>query len=248
MNSIVLQRYFVLTYLSVHTKHLFIKGHIMEKTIQSISKNNTVISCLSIWIPVCLLFIETSEKSFGQQNWFLQILIKANPKFWLSLIVFVVVLRAFGLFLKLKGNEKSKTVDLYLNNNFKMVSQKLFSCLVTMAGILFLTNDNNASSFLVFLLSTSITNAVSFWLLYVMTDNKKKKKKKKVYYFWIAMCMATNLLSTALFFLSAVILTGANLLPLPLPLDWGWLFKGYWGIYFAFWVTFSFFHITDKEE
>lgn len=217
----------------------------MEKTIQSITKNNTVISCLSIWIPVCLLFIETSEKFFGQQNWFLQILIKANPKFWLSLIVSGVVLRAFYLFFKIKGNGKSETVNLYLNNNFKMVSQKLFSCLVTMAGILFLTNDNNASSFLIFLSSISATNALSFVLLYVMTDNKKKKKKKKtkVYYFWIAMCMATNLLSTALFFFSAVILTGATLFPL----DWGWLFKGYWGIYFAFWVIFSFFHITDKE-
>ena len=77
-----------------------------------------------------------------------------------------------------------------------------------------------------------------------MTDNKKEKKKTKVYYLWIAMCMATNLLSTALFFLSAVILTVAT----PLPLYWGWLFKGYWGIYFVFWVIFSFFHITDKEE
>lgn len=113
-----------------------------------------------------------------------------------------------------------------------------------MAGILFLTNDNNALSFLVFLLSTSITNAISFRFLYVMTDNKKEKKKTKVYYLWIAMCMATNLLSTALFFLSAVILTVAT----PLPLYWGWLFKGYWGIYFVFWVIFSFFHITDKEE
>lgn len=215
----------------------------MEKTIQSITKNNTVISFLSIWIPVCLLFIEASEKFFGKQNWFTQFLIKANPKFWLSLIVFGVVFRAFLLFLKIKGNGKSETVNLYLNNNFKMVSQKLFSCLVTMAGILFLTNDNNALSFLVFLLSTSITNAISFGFLYVMTDNKKKKKKTKVYYLWIAMCMATNLLSTALFFLSAVILTGATLFPL----DWGWLFNGYWGIYFAFWVIFSFYHITDKE-
>lgn len=220
----------------------------MEKTIQSITKNNTVISCLSIWIPVCLLFIEASEKFFGKQNWFTQFLIKAYPKFWLSLIVFVVVFRAFLLFLKIKGNGKSETVNLYLNNNFKMVSQKLFSCLVTMAGILFLTNDNNALSFLFFLSSISVTNAISFFSLYVMTGNKKekekKKKKKKIYYFWIAMCMATNLLSTALFFLSAVILTVAT----PLPLYWGWLFKGYWGIYLLFWVIFSFFHITDKEE
>lgn len=218
----------------------------MEKTIQSITKNNTVISCLSIWIPVCLLFIEASEKFFGKQNWFTQFLIKANPKFWLSLIVFGVVFRAFLLFLKIKGNGKSETVNLYLNNNFKMVSQKLFSCLVTMAGILFLTNDNNALSFLFFLSSISVTNAISFVSLYVMTGNKKEKekKKKKIYYFWIAICMATNLLSTVLFFLSAVILTVAT----PLPLYWGWLFKGYWGIYFLFLVIFSFFHITDKEE
>lgn len=239
MNSIVLQRYFVLTYLSVHTKYLFIRGYIMEKTIQSITKNNTVISCLSIWIPVCLLFIEASEKFFGQQNWFLQILIKANLKFWLSLIVFGVVFRAFSLFLKIKGNGKSETVNLYLNNNFKMISQKLFSCLVTMAGILFLTNDNNASSFLIFLLSISATNALSFWLLYVMTDNKKEKKK--VYYLWIAMCMVTNLFSTAFFFLSVVNIT-FTLVP------FYFLFIGYGVCYLVYWVVFSVFYITDKEE
>lgn len=211
----------------------------MEKTIQSITKNNTVISCLSIWIPVCLLFIEASEKFFGQQNWFLQILIKANLKFWLSLIVFGVVLRAFSLFLKIKGNGKSETVNLYLNNNFKMISQKLFSCLVTMAGILFLTNDNNASSFLIFLLSISATNALSFWLLYVMTDNKKEKKK--VYYLWIAMCMVTNLFSTAFFFLSVVNIT-FTLVP------FYFLFIGYGGCYLVYWVVFSVFYITDKEE
>lgn len=239
MNSIVLQRYFVLTYLSVHTKYLFIRGYIMEKTIQSITKNNTVISCLSIWIPVCLLFIEASEKFFGQQNWFLQILIKANPKFWLSLIVFGVVFRAFFLFLKIKGNGKSETVNLYLNNNFKMISQKLFSCLVTMAGILFLTNDNNASSFLIFLSSISATNAISFVFLYVMTDDKKKKKK--VYYLWIAMCMVTNLFSTAFFFLSVVNIT-FTLVP------FYFLFILYVGCYLVYWVIFSVFYITDKEE
>lgn len=212
----------------------------MEKTIQKITRTNTVISGLSIWIPVCLLFIETSEKFFGQQNWFSQILIKANPKFWLSLVVFLVVLRASRLFFKLKGNKKSETVNLYLNNNFKMVSQKLFSCLITMASILFLTNDNNALSFLVFLSSISITNMISFILLYKMTDNKKKKKK--VYYLWIAMCMATNLFSTALFFLSTVTLTGVILLPLD------WLFIGYLGCYLVSWVIFSVFYITDKEE
>lgn len=211
----------------------------MEKTIQSITKNNTVISCLSIWIPVCLLFIEASEKFFGQQNWFLQFLIKLNPKFWLSLIVFGVVLRAFLLFLKIKGNGKSETVNLYLNNNFKMISQKLFSCLVTMAGILFLTNDNNASSFLIFLSSISATNALSFWLLYVMTDNKKEKKK--VYYLWIAMCMVTNLFSTAFFFLSVVNIT-FTLVP------FYFLFIGYGGCYLVYWVIFSVFYITDKEE
>ncbi|WP_455445855.1 hypothetical protein [Streptococcus salivarius] len=203
----------------------------MKKTIQNITKTNTAISCLSIWIPVCLLFIETLEKFFGEKNWFSQILIKANLKFWLSFIVFGAVCLAFRFFLKLAGNDRSETINLYLNNNFKMVSQKLFSCLVTMAGILFLTdNNNNAWSLLIFLLSISVTNALSFWSLYVMTDNKKEKKD--VYYFWIAMCMVTSLLSTVLFFVSAVNLTLFLLMPFNL------LFPGYWGFYIVLGAVF----------
>lgn len=208
-------------------KYLFIKGQIMKETIQSITKTNTVISGLSIWIPVCLLFIETLDKLFDLHNRFSGIPKIFSPKFLLSFIVFGAVCWAFKLFLQLAGNDRSETVNLYLNNNFKMVSQKLFSYLVTMASILFLTdNNNNAWSFLIFLISISVTNALSFWLLYVMTDNKEEKKD--VYYFWIVVCMLTNLLSTVLFFVSAVNLIWYSLMPFNL------LFLGYWGFYILF--------------
>lgn len=196
----------------------------MKETIQSITKTNTVISGLSIWIPVCLLFVETLDKLFDLHNRFSGIPKIFSPKFLLSFIVFVAVCWAFNLFLQLAGNDRTETVNLYLNNNFKMVSQKLFSYLVTMASILFLTdNNNNAWSFLIFLFSISVTNALSFWLLHVMTDNKKEKKD--IYYFWIAMCMVTSLLSTVLFFVSAFNLTLFLLMPFNL------LFPGYWVFY-----------------
>lgn len=236
MNSIVLQRYFVLTYLSVHTKYLCIRERIMEKTIKDITKVNTIISGLSIWIPVFLLFMKIFDKLAILQKWF-PVILKIDLKLILSGIFFLLVLWASILFFKLKGNDWSDTVDLYLNNNFKMISQKLFSCLVTMASFLSLASTDNAWYYFFFLLSISFTNMISFILLYKMT--KSNKERKDVHYLFLTMCMLTNLFSTTLFFISAINITWFTIVP------FNYLLSIHIIVYFICWIIF---YINYKSE
>lgn len=236
MNSIVLQRYFVLTYLSVHTKYLCIRERIMEKTIKDITKVNTIISGLSIWIPVFLLFMKIFDKLAILQKWF-PVILKIDLKLFLSGIFFLLVLWASILFFKLKGNDWSDTVDLYLNNNFKMISQKLFSCLVTMASFLSLASTDNAWYYFFFLLSISFTNMISFILLYKMT--KSNKERKDVHYLFLTMCMLTNLFSTTLFFISAINITWFTIVP------FNYLLSIHIIVYFICWIIF---YINYKSE
>lgn len=210
----------------------------MKKTIQNITTANTIISFLSIWIPVCLLFMEILDKLFDLQKWF-PVNIKIDPKLFLSGIFFVVVFWSSRLFFQLEGNDWSDTVDLYLNNNFKMISQKLFSCLVTMASFLSLASTDNAWYCLVFLLSISVTNMISFILLYKMTENNKERKD--IHYLFLTMCMVTNLFSTALFFLSAFNITWFTLIPFK------YLFPAHIIVYFICWIIFYINYYKSKK-
>ena len=208
----------------------------MEKTIKDITKVNTIISGLSIWIPVFLLFMKIFDKLAILQKWF-PVILKIDLKLFLSGIFFLLVLWASILFFKLKGNDWSDTVDLYLNNNFKMISQKLFSCLVTMASFLSLASTDNAWYYFFFLLSISFTNMISFILLYKMT--KSNKERKDVHYLFLTMCMLTNLFSTTLFFISAINITWFTIVP------FNYLLSIHIIVYFICWIIF---YINYKSE
>lgn len=208
----------------------------MEKTIKDITKVNTIISGLSIWIPVFLLFMKIFDKLAILQKWF-PVILKIDLKLFLSGIFFLLVLWASILFFQLKGNDWSDTVDLYLNNNFKMISQKLFSCLVTMASFLSLASTDNAWYYFFFLLSISFTNMISFILLYKMT--KSNKERKDVHYLFLTMCMLTNLFSTTLFFVSAINITWFTIVP------FNYLLSIHIIFYFICWIIF---YINYKSE
>lgn len=134
----------------------------------------------------------------------------------------IIVLYSLILFLDLYGaisdsqaNKESldflSIVNLYLENNFKMVSQKLFSCLVTIISIIALNDLNNIPIYLYLLLTISVTNMISFSLLYFMSHNNKKRKGKEFLY--LGLCVCTNILTTSLVSLIILKLTFFQWIP-----------------------------------
>ena len=143
----------------------------MENLTKKIKIVNTIISAFSLWGPVILFLIELYGK-LAKKNLFF-ILPQLTPKMIISGLLFFFVLSSLKLFWDLQGanldsqaNKESfdylRTVDLYLENNFKMVSQKQFSCLVAIISIIALTDFGNLRIYLTFLSTISVTNMISF--------------------------------------------------------------------------------------
>ena len=186
----------------------------MESLTKRIKIVNTIISAFSLWGPVILFLIELYGK-LAKKNLFI-ILPQLTPKMIISGLLLSIVLYSLKLFWDLQGanldsqaNKESfdylRTVDLYLENNFKMVSQKQFSCLIAVISIIAFTDFDNIRIYLAFLSTISVTNMISFSLLYFMSPNNKKRKEKE--YLWLVTCVLTNLLTPFLFFVVIIKLT-----------------------------------------
>lgn len=194
----------------------------MKSLTKKIRKVNTIISVLSLWGPVLLFLIELYEKSSEKKK--LYVLFPwLTPKMIISGLLFFVVLYALKLFWDLQGanidsqaNKESfdylGTVNLYLENNFKMVSQKLFSCLVAIISIIALNDLDNIPIYLHLLLTISVTNMISFSLLYFMSNNNGKREGKE--FAWLFICFFTNLLTPFLFFVIIIKLTIFHKMPI----------------------------------
>lgn len=193
----------------------------MESIIKRIRKVNTIISILSLWGPVLLLLIELYEKS-SEEKIHITFFSLLTPKMIIAGLLSIIVLYSLILFLDLYGaisdsqaNKESldflSIVNLYLENNFKMVSQKLFSCLVTIISIIALNDLNNIPIYLYLLLTISVTNMISFSLLYFMSHNNEKRKGKEFLY--LGLCVCTNILTTSLVSLIILKLTFFQWIP-----------------------------------
>ena len=181
---------------------------------QKIKIVNTIISAFSLWGPVILFLIELYGK-LAKKNLFI-ILPQLTPKMIISGLLLSIVLYSLKLFWDLQGanldsqaNKESfdylRTVDLYLENNFKMVSQKQFSCLIAIISIIAFTDFGNLRTYLTFLSTISVTNIISFSFLFFMSPNNEKRKEKE--YLWLVTCMLTNLFTPFLFFVVIIKLT-----------------------------------------
>ena len=186
----------------------------MESLTKKIKIVNTIISAFSLWGPVILFLIELYGKA-KKKNLFI-ILPQLTPKMIISALLFFIVLYSLKLFWDLQGanldsqaNKESfdylRTVDLYLENNFKMVSQKQFSCLVAIISIIAFTDFGNLRTYLTFLSTISVRNIISFSFLFFMSPNNEKRKEKE--YLWLVTCMLTNLFTPFLFFVVIIKLT-----------------------------------------
>ena len=109
----------------------------------------------------------------------------------------------------------TKNVDLMLNNGFEMLSQNLYSCLITIIALtIFIDFDEKSpKTFLClsFLVITSILYAISFLFIYRMSNNSKRKNSE---YLLLTICSIYNILAATffLFLLLAIVSSG------------GWLF------------------------
>ena len=190
----------------------------MENLTKKIKIVNTIISAFSLWGPVILFLIELYGK-LAKKNLFL-ILPQLTPKMIISGLLFLFVLTSLKLFWDLQGanlaNKESfdylRTVDLYLENNFKMVSQKQFSCLIAIFSIIVFNDFGNLRIYLTFLSTISVTNMISFSLLFFMSPNNEKRKEKE--YLWLVTCMLTNLFTPFLFCVVIIKLTIWSGLPI----------------------------------
>lgn len=193
----------------------------MESIIKRISKVNTIISILSLWGPVLLLFIELYEKSSEEKKLYV-FFPQITPKMIIAGLLSFIVGYSLKLFWDLPGaisdsqaNKESldslSIVDLYLENNYKMVSQKLFSCLVTIISIIALNDLDNITIYFYLLLTISVSNMISFSLLYFMSHNNGKREGKEFLY--LVLCATTNLLTPCLVSLIILKLTFFQWMP-----------------------------------
>lgn len=99
----------------------------------------------------------------------------------------------------------TKNVDLMLNNGFEMLSQNLYSCLITIiALIIFIDFDEKSPKTLLclsFLIITSILYTIIFIVTYRMSNNSKRKNSE---YLLLTICSFFNILSAAFFLILLV--------------------------------------------
>lgn len=223
----------------------------MESIIKRIRKVNTIISILSLWGPVLLLLIELYKKSSEEKKLYV-FFPQLTPKMIIAGLLSFIVLYSLKLFWDLPGaisdsqaNKESldylSIVDLYLENNFKMVSQKLFSCLVTIISIIALNDLDNISIYLYLLLTISVSNMISFSLLYFMSHNNGKREGKEFLY--LVLCVSTNILTTCLVSLIILKLTFFQWMPN------FFLFFGYIAAYIlAIFVLYGNYYLQYKKS
>ena len=100
-----------------------------------------------------------------------------------------------------KNIDYTKNVDLLLDNGLEMLSQKLFSSLITLTTIIVLTGSKESSpklaSCLSFFIITIILYGVSFKFISYMSNSKERKLSE---YLLLTICSLYNLLA-AVFFL-----------------------------------------------
>ena len=116
-----------------------------------------------------------------------------------------------------KNIDYTKNVDLLLDNGLEMLSQKLFSSLITLTTIIVLTGSKESSpklaSCLSFFIITIILYVVSFKFISYMSNSKERKLSE---YLLLTICSLYNLLA-AVFFLFL-------LLSVVFPYIGGWIF------------------------
>lgn len=114
-----------------------------------------------------------------------------------------------------RNTDYTKNVDLMLNNGFEMLSQNLYSCLITIiALIIFIDFDKESpktSLCLSFLIITSILYALIFLFIHRMSNNPKRKNSE---YLLLTICFIYNILAATFFLILLVAIVSSG----------GWLF------------------------
>ena len=104
-----------------------------------------------------------------------------------------------------KNIDYTKNVDLLLDNGLEMLSQKLFSSLITLTTIIVLTGSEESSpklaSCLSFFIITIILYGVSFKFISCMSNSKERKVSE---YALLAICSLYNLLAATFFIILLV--------------------------------------------
>lgn len=94
----------------------------------------------------------------------------------------------------------AKNVDLLLDNGLEMLSQKLFSSLITLTTIIVLTdskeNSTKLASCLSFFIITTVLYVISFYHISSMSNSKKRKLSE---YFLLVLCSTYNILAAVCF-------------------------------------------------
>lgn len=114
-----------------------------------------------------------------------------------------------------RNTDYTKNVDLMLNNGFEMLSQNLYSCLITIiALIIFIDFDKESpktSLCLSFLIITSILYALIFLFIHRMSNNPKRKNSE---YLLLTICSIYNILAVTFFLILLVAIVSSG----------GWVF------------------------
>lgn len=99
-----------------------------------------------------------------------------------------------------KGVNYTKNVDILLDNGLKMLSEKLYTCLITLTTIIVLTDSKEPSSKLASCLSFFIITTFLYGLsFYFISDMLNSKKRKLSEYFLLVLCSTYNVLAAVCF-------------------------------------------------
>lgn len=104
-----------------------------------------------------------------------------------------------------KNIDYTKNVDLLLDNGLEMLSQKLFSSLITLTTIIVLTGSKESSpklaSCLTFLIITIVLYGLTFVFISYMSNSKERKLSE---YLLLTICSLYNLLAASFFIILLV--------------------------------------------